>query len=542
MFDISHPVTGENFIGREEELRDIKTQIFDAAIQRNPINFSLTGNNRIGKTSLIREACRRFDEQPHPNTVVLTLSLEGTNGFWKFWALKVIGSLFKKLDMKIIEENREDLIDELLEIREYFKSEVVLEKLFNGDVLTHELAKIKINDLFALLTECDIFVILIIDEFDLSNRVFGDHKEEFNWLRGLLQEGHYLTVVTVSRRELYYIETSAFGGSTLHGTFTKYGLYGFNNNELKTFFDNLEGKGYPLNDKQRSDIVYYCGRSPYFLAIMGNSIMQAGTEIPSIQQLFEENSRMYYDSFESTIKVLKEENLLQAMLQMFIGPNYNLQSDDIARLIGMGYCQRKSSLPGKQDKSGYEDIYHTYEEDSAYITICNSFIDYLATAKEKDVNDIYPKLHKVERGLRDIARNKLIEEYKDDWKAELLNISDSCLRQKTDGVKRIETRNRFYQQYKNQHQQAENPEKLDDSILHVISFTDLGDVIVYMWDKVKDIFKVEKKVFSKWMTKIQNVRNPYAHSNAEVVTSIQLKEVDDIINNILHLLDKDDKQ
>ena len=540
MFDISHPVTGDNFIGREIELRELKNQIFDAAVRRNSINFSLTGNNRIGKTSLIREACRRFEEQLHPDIIVLSLSLEGSNGFWKFWAMRVVANLFKKLDMDIVEQRRADLKEKLLKIENYFDNREVLGNLFKEEELEQEFAKKNIDLLFALLRACDIFVILIIDEFDLSNRVFGE--QEFSWFRGLLQQGYYLTVVTVSRRELYYIETSAFGGSTLHGTFTKYGLYGFNNEEIEAFFVKLADKGYPLSKEQREDVIYYCGRSPYFLAIMGNSIMQAGTEIPPIQQLFEEYSKMYYDSFESTIKILKEENLLQAMLQMFIGPNCNLQRDDVARLIGMGYCQRKSVLPGKQDKNGYEDIYHTYEEDSAYITICNSFIDYLATVKEKDVEDIYPKLHKVERGLRDIARNKLIEEYKDLWKVELENISTNCLRQKPDGKKRIEIRDRFYRKYKNQHQQAENPEKLDDSLLHVISFTDLGDVIVSMWDKVKDIFKVEKNVFSKWMTKIQNVRNPYAHSNAEVVTSIQLKEVDDIINKILRVLDKDGKQ
>ncbi len=50
-YEISSPVTGEQFFGRERELREIQ--------QNASTNFLVVGNRRMGKTSLVREARRR---------------------------------------------------------------------------------------------------------------------------------------------------------------------------------------------------------------------------------------------------------------------------------------------------------------------------------------------------------------------------------------------------------------------------------------------------------------------------------------------------
>ena len=58
MFKVGPPVTGKDFIGRDDEMSTVLSAM------RNGNNISIYGMARIGKTSLIKEAMRRIEEQP----------------------------------------------------------------------------------------------------------------------------------------------------------------------------------------------------------------------------------------------------------------------------------------------------------------------------------------------------------------------------------------------------------------------------------------------------------------------------------------------
>lgn len=539
-FGDTHPVTkgDKSFISRNKELNTLFNRIFEAIDKENEkVNYSITGINRIGKTSIVKELCRRFDEFSHPNTFVLFTSLEGVKSFWPFWSGKVVMPLIKMLDMEEVKNIDEDYFDQIVDIQSYFEDRGVLSRLYaeNCDIVEHEEAKEKMEVLLSLLGYCEKKVLLIIDEFDFAARAFGKNDAFFDWFRGLLQdENHPLSAVTISRRSIYYIETNAFGGSTLSGTFKPFWVFGYTNSELEQYFSLLEENGCPLTAEQKGEIIYYCGRSPYYLAIMGNAIIESklGKGALNIGRLFKQERR-YYASFGHIVDILKKEKLYETMLQLFVGPQYNLDQEKITELIGNGYCMDRKDLWAETLGGEYHDCYHTYEEEYSYLTICNSFIDYLAMQKEQDAENIFPELMEAEKRLRSVIRKRMTEVYSSEWKNEI----EKLLHKLLDG-KQLAGLENNYKHYLAQRNNSDNPDALDDSILCAASIRNLGSLILNDWDGFKEYFApTDKEDFNEMISVMQWVRNPLAHSNEGVVPSNKLSEAQQYSKDICNALE-----
>ena len=102
LFDPEHYVTGKFFFGREDELSYFKKNLFDAVLQGESRNYSITGMNKIGKTSLMKELCRRFQSEAHPDVYVVDSTLDKRLEFWPFWIKSVLEPLFKQLDAALL--------------------------------------------------------------------------------------------------------------------------------------------------------------------------------------------------------------------------------------------------------------------------------------------------------------------------------------------------------------------------------------------------------------------------------------------------------
>lgn len=542
-FDDTHTVTygKKSFISRNRELENLYKHIFEVVNgEREKVNYSITGINRIGKTSMIKELCRRFDEEPHPDTFVLFTSLEGVKSFWPFWRGKVVMPLMKTLDMEEVKAIDEDYYEQIAEIRGYFEDREVLGHLYEEDcdIVEQEEAKENLELFLSLLGYCGKHVLLIIDEFDLAARAFGENDAFFDWFRGLLQEeSHPLSVITISRRSIYYIETNAFGGSTLSGTFKSFWVFGYRNREIEEYFDLLAENGCSLTQEQKREVIYYCGRSPYYLAIMGNAILESKSEkgIPSIGKLFK-RERRYHDSFGNIVDILRKENLYETMLQLFVGPQCDLDKDKIPELIGNGYCIEKDKLwEGSQDEE-YHDIYGTYEEEYSYLTICNSFVDYLARQKRKDVEHIFPALSKAEDRLRGFLRERMEERYKDEWKKQVRDfLFHGLLR---NDKARKDQLDKYHERYLQQREDADDPSETDDSILNVVSIFELGTIIRDNWDEYKENLPswLTLKEFEKGMSLLNKVRNPVAHGNGKIVPHVEVERAREFAEKIYSAL------
>ena len=523
-FDETHPVTKgqKSFISRDGELEYLFSEIFEEVDkERGKINYSITGINRIGKTSLIKELCRKFDEQDHPNTFVLFTSLEGVDNFWSFWCGAVITPLIKMLDMDEVKNIDDYYYNEVGKIKAYFEDKGVRSRLYTKecDSVENEDAKGNLELFLSIIGQCGKNILLIIDEFDLAARVFGE-ETFFDWFRALLQdENHPLSAVTISRRSIYYIETTAFGGSTLSGTFKQYPVFGFKNSELEKYFGILAENGCQLDDNQKKSVIYYCGRSPFYLAIMGNDILKANREkgLFDVVHLFKMEKR-YYENFRYIIESLKRENLYTTMLQLFVGPqslDNNLNNEEIAKLIGNGHCVEKAELCDGTEGNEYKDIYNTYEEDYDYLTISNSFIDYLKIQKKQDVDKIFVDLMQAETMLRNLVRKHM--EKNEGWKEKLEKIvMDDVIKNDKNRKEKLKL---ALVRYNRMREDAGNPEGTDDSILNVINLSELGQVITRDWKEYSNELPsdLNSNKFTDGMSLLNKVRNPVAHCNIGIV-------------------------
>lgn len=526
LFNVNGHATGKFFIGREKEIEFFQKNFFGEVVQGNSRLYSLTGMNRIGKTSLVKELCRRFLEENHSNVYLIETSLDGKKGFWEYWIRSILLPLIKQIDFDQI---KEDFREDLQECCDFFTNRQNWESLFSSDDTITDLdAKDQLELLFQLLHYAEKQTVLIIDEFDKAGQVFGTREENFGWFRGLLQQDLGISVITLSRRSIYYIEYNNFGGSTLHGIFTKRSLFGFSNSEIDEYFCRVEEACGALSQTQKEEIWYYCGRSPQYLVIMGDVIANADSpDQIDVARI----SAAFYDNFDAIIHLLKEEKLLTAMLQMFVGPKYNLKRSDIDKLVAMGYCMTKNALDAQFESKEYAD-YVSQEDTGTYLTVSDYFVAYLSDVHQIELENIWPKLSHTERMLRKIIEIEYIAMYADGWK---------------DALKGIILRNGesdFRESFLQKHEiayfaaSAEKQRSVGNSILNVISLSNLKYIIQSNWDdRFKQYFRVSRQSFAAGIKTMYDARNPISHSNGELLSDAEIADVEAICNEFLSGID-----
>lgn len=524
-------VTGDMFLGREIEVEYLLRQIFRPALSGTTHYLALTGMKRIGKTSLVREAWRRFNQLEHKNVVVIDTSLDKYSRFWTYWVYGVVTPLYKKLRSEAnLTPGDLDAIEDLFQ---FFFDKDNFEELINGNIGIIETAKNNLEELFCMLRELfEVHVILIMDEFDLARQVFGERTEYFGWFRSLLQKGGGLSVLTISRRSLEYIQLNQLGGSTLDGIFTKYGLFGFRNSEIDLYFQRLENYGRATTAEERKQIYHYCGRSPFYLAIMGNALLDIPGEFD-----FSIVANQFYSSFNDVNRLLKEEKLLRAMLQMFVGPRYNLLTDDIGKLESMGYCMTRKSLEIGSDGKEYED-YTQPEKTGIYLVVCQHFVEYLAGVYQREVDDLWPKLTRTEQIIRKMLEQvyRRISQQKAGTTWQQL-IREDLINQSNPIVNKNKLDN-FRKSFQSLYNKADLQQKQDvgNSDLNLISLQELGELVYLHWDRCFRYFNssgYSRSDVRNIFATMKEARNPYAHSNAQLLSPADIAHVDQICDKLM---------
>lgn len=518
LFDLHHPAAGAYFYGREQELDFFEKNLFGPAATGSSRYYSLTGMNRIGKSSLLRELCRRFRQTDETGVTVLETSLEQAGGFWHYWISGVLKPLFSQPWFEAaLEEMYPDDAAQMRDIRAYFLDKEHWAPLFDEDAVEDIVAKDYLGQLFPILYDAGRYIILVIDEFDKAGKVFGRREENFGWFRGLLQANDRgLSVVTISRRSIRFIEQNCFGGSTFDGIFSKRGLFGYSNSELDAYFALLEQHGLALGEAQRRAIWYYCGRSPYYLAIMAEALLQDGAAAPQAV------SAQFIDSFEAVISLLREESLLTPMLEMLVGPKYNLNQSDLQRLVAMGYCMNRAALycrtNGEREYADYFDPDATGE----YLTACGYFVDYLHEVGRNDAENIWPKLSFTERRLRKVIEGEYKAMYPGTWKQQL----------KADAQENGATgmHENFLHKHETVYEKAgeEQQRAVGNTILNVVSIKLLGEIMQDKWSVFQKYFTCNAQDFAAKIDLLYQARNPISHSNGELLTPSDIAAVEDI--------------
>jgi hypothetical protein len=514
IFNISEPSTGNFFIGRKKELAYLWENIFLNAFEGKKRHIKITGMNRIGKTSLMANLTKKALQENNPKTFILSTSLEGYNRFWPYWINRIIYPILESFErLKInLEEYDITLWQKFVEIKEYFNNRNILNLLYIDDEVEFVIGKMKIEQLFSLFEQIGLNGIILMDEFDLAGNVFGKQKENFAWLR-YFAESKAISLVTLSRRSVYYIEKGNFDGSILAGIFSPFVLHGFSNQNIDEFFEILQLHNLDVTPKQKEQIVYYCGRSPYYLALMANAMNQShfGSQT-DISTIFSKISSVIHESFDRVIRLLESDQLLLPMIQMFVGPAFDLRSDQIESLKGLGYCFEKSEI---SSKAGHEYFpYFESEKLGNFLTISDYFVDYLSDVKKVQVQMIFPLLNNTENWLRAIIIYEFKKNFGKKWEIELNNIietsNDSSVKERHD---------LFYQKGKEQFNRLNSLEKEGRIFikLNVVSYFVLRDIFYSKWNLFKKYFNSNKKDLNDSIELMYNSRNPYAHNNKYLI-------------------------
>ena len=517
VFDVNHAAVGRFFYGRERELEFFQRELFAPATRGMSRYYSVTGMKRIGKSSLFRELCRRFREEGHPNVAVIETSLDGVKGFWQFWIREVLRPLFAapafERTLSKMDEGDAALVREC---REYFLGQGNWRLLYEGDIVQDMVARDYLEQLFPVLYDAGLYLILVIDEFDQAGRVFGMQEENFGWFRGLLQDNMGLSVATLSRRSIRFIEKNCFGGSTFDGIFSKRGLFGYSNRELDSYFNLLKEHGRELDEQKRREIWYYCGRSPFYLAIMGQALLQNPLALPEMV------ASQFIDSFEAVLASLKEEKLLSAMLQMFVGPRYRMSEADVQKLVALGYCMRRATLCSGLAGDGEYADYFAPEQTGEYLAVCGYFIDYLREAHRSEADAIWPMLTATEQRLRKVIEEEYRRLYPGEWKEQLEQIV-------LNGGKG-EFRTAFLQEHDRMYKRAgeDQQKNVGNSILNVVSLRTLSFLIRDQWAVFEKYFPGGDADFADCMETLYQARNPISHSNGELLTPADIAAVERI--------------
>ena len=106
LFDTSHPVVGEDFWGREDEIKEFLESTLYRAEKGHTFAYSITGMNRIGKSSFVQEACRRYSAEKSNNVILIKTSIDTGISFWSFWLQQVICPIFEEVPFLDIKDQR----------------------------------------------------------------------------------------------------------------------------------------------------------------------------------------------------------------------------------------------------------------------------------------------------------------------------------------------------------------------------------------------------------------------------------------------------
>ncbi len=371
-------VHGDRFIGRATIVSKIENRIIHPDI---PGTLAIIGMHRIGKSSLAHKVIIEQKEN---------LTKKGILPIWIGVSSYDLPSDFFHVLVKT-------------SVREMKKlgclSDTVQE--LGDNVLDTEDSWYEIKDFFTEVKQLGYQILFILDEFDHARHLFKGNTA-FQRLRELADHPDYgFSLVLTSRRSIRDVERSAGSSSPFHNIFQVQRLGMFNDDDLAIYFSRFSDIGILISNEQREQVLYYCGSHPYLLEMLGWEIVEMfrhnqeqSIDVDKAADAILQSIFVHYDDM---IRLLREEDTLNKLLQILFGPAIDVKPTDVTELENYGLI-----------KSVNEDPYVAYSE---------HFHDYLklherATEFGDDLHAIWGK---TENALRGIINTTMYRVGGDNW-------------------------------------------------------------------------------------------------------------------------------
>lgn len=502
-FIVGAEVVGESFIGRKEQLKQFNSLLYKNDNKSGSI--SLTGIPRIGKSSLIRNVA-----QLNNNSSIITVKtvISKFSDFNEFWT--DVLSLVRD-ELEFVEDN-------------YFKEINAIDIAINAAINDTLNFRRKVEKAFKVLSK-KLKVVIVIDEFDFAENVFGCDSSNFQFFRELISSADYkMTFLTISRRSLIHIETKTFGGSTLDGVFKKISLQGFSNEDLSEYFNKFDSLQIKLTDDIKKKILYYAGRSPYLLSTIGQEIVSRASA-NDIESVLSACNQQFLDYFKRIVELLKDEDFYNKLLQIYIGPRYNIKQYDINELVSRGYISNEIK--------GFYDLVDDNLDEFKYETISEYFVEYLMDISQPEIGEIWPILSEAEKKLRSVIEIELFSMFGGRWKDELEKVNIEYKKNNRPFID-FDKVNRTLVVNKNKYK-----ERASDNILTTVGIMELKNILQHYWTTFSPYFNNDQ--FSKWSNRfysLHKARNPLAHNTVEFLTEEEIMETELYCREIISCIAK----
>jgi AAA+ ATPase superfamily predicted ATPase len=482
-------VTGDRFVGRKPELNQIQKRLFGESFG----NLAIIGLPRIGKSSLawnsiIENKGSLLDRKVLPIWIPLG----------EFLSLIEFLDEVLSIVCELIQKAEPDSSSSFAQLRQCFLQA-------NSDLEKRRYMKKFLRN----IKTKGFRLIIIIDEFDNAKDIFN--LQDFQFLR----ESSYnletkIGIVTISRKTIQELEPDNGSLSNFYQIFDELRLKLFSDEDISMYWQRLRNLGIKISNTYIENITFYSGKHPFLLDLINynifNSIEQSDINLDQLFNLTLDSLKLkLYNEYESILKLIEQETLDKKLVQMIIGPNYDITQRDVEKLL-------KYSLVRSTTDESFECFSKFFEE---YLSLKSSEID------------IWPLWSETEVELRGIIKQFLNDKYEEDW-------VDKFLKGNPKKTKIIEDL-KFVM--------SKNVRSFGDKAsTHLVDYTypsHMLDCFIHSdWKWFENIFG---KQFSDWKQKfdlLSEIRNPLAHNNREFLTPSKMNTATGYCQEILSLIRK----
>jgi len=463
-------VIDDRFIGRQDEILTIHNRLLGSVFG----NIAIIGLPRIGKSSLAWNSIIIRKEE---------LINRGILPVWiSFGEYSSLTEVFDEVFLEIIDvyKNQETLIKDIKSLNEkYFDSNSQIER------------RRHIKKYLKFLRSKSLRLILLLDEFDNAKNIL--QLQDFQFLREISNNPDTkIGLLTISRNTIQELEPENGALSNFYQIFTELRLKLFDEQDYSLYWNRIRNLGLKISEEYIEFTKYYCGHHPYLIDALNNEIFnraeQTDVNLDNITKIsIKELMLKMYNEYDSILKLMKLEGLERMLMQMIVGPVYDITQRDVEKLFK------------------YDLV--TSKKDGSYSSFSEYFNIYLHIVSREI--DIWPLWSEVENEIRSLIKENLLEKFGEEWEESYIKLHkqkgvDSFISEKR------EMRNRNKKSF---------GEKASDSLVDYTYPLEMFDrFIAYDWSWFSLIFGKQKNDWKPIFEHLGKIRNPLAHNNPNFLT------------------------
>lgn len=480
--DFGGVVTGARFVGRERELRMIASRVFGGGSFGS---LAVVGLPRVGKSSLVAEAIGRAEaDSSGLRTAVVQLNVGEFDS---------ISDMFRRLVEELYEcvGGGEPCSDEI----QHRVSEVLSERVVDFG---------RVRRVFKSFRTAGVRPVCVLDEFDAGRRLFAEAPQCFHWLRELCSNPQFkAAVIIVAKRRLQDVARLAGHDSEYWQNVLMMSVLGaFSASDTASFFTKLDSEGVSIDQECRDSVRHICGSVPFLLdcfAYQSWERVRCGLLVDRdwVWQTCNELASTYV---EQIIPILVDSSLLEKAVQIFVGPQRDVTSDDVRVLQELGVV-RVDGVRIRPFVPALEDQLRSMA----------------------DQVDVWPLWRQAERTLRVGLESQLEVVYGTEWPAKLIADKPKL----KDVVVRCQEH----------HDRDVGRGTSSDTSTSLLSYTYPMELYAFMcadWNRLgRTLLGGDRHEWSIKFSALAQIRTPLAHNREEVVSRSQRVYAEGVCHDIL---------